>query len=191
MKKLISCLLALTMIFTMAACGNSDVKETQDPTDPAVVIESADKLLSAIWSDMTEDETYYVWGGDYNVMVEGDASLVSDEGFMTTTLHLPEELKGQVDHAASLIHGMNTNSMTSAAYCLAEGTDVAAFAKTLRDGIQSTQWMCGFPEQLYIATVGGYVLAVFGLTDNVSSIQNHFTSLYPTAEVLYSEAIEG
>lgn len=195
MKKLICALLALTMILALTACGTTAPEQTQaptaEPTEPELVIEGTDKLLSMIWADMSEDEKYYVGGGDTEHMVENDAGLVTDADYMTYNLHLPEELHSQVTEAASLVHGMNLNSMTAAVYRLAEGTDAAAFAQALRDSIQSTQWMCGFPEQLYIASVADCVLVVYGLSDNVASIEDHFTQLYPVAETLYKEAIEG
>ena len=198
MKKLFCALLALIMVLSLAACGSdagtpatTEPAATELPTEPAVVIEGADKLLSAVWADMGEDEKYYVGGGDYDNMVENDAGLVTNTDYMTGSLHMPEDLVSQADQVASLVHGMNANSMTTGAYHLAEGTDVAAFAQAMRDSIQSARWMCGFPEQLFIASVGGYVVVSFGLTDNIASIENHLTTLYPSAEVLYKEAIEG
>lgn len=200
MKKLICALLALTLTLALTACGTTAPEQTQtptaEPTEPGLVIEGTDKLLSTIWADMGEEEKYYVGGGDSEHAVENDAGLVTDADYMTYNLHLPEDLHSQVTEVASLVHGMNLNSMTAAAYRLTEGADAAAFAKELRAAIQSTQWMCGFPERLYIASVADCVLVVYGLTDNVTSIEGHFARLYPSAEELYAEplykeAIEG
>lgn len=210
MKKFMTIAMALALVVMMfAACANDDSGETTLDTsadisstieseaeaetteDATPAIEGADKLLSAVWADIAEDEKYFVSGGDMNNMVDGDAGLVTDTDYMIYNLHFPEELHASVDQVASLIHGMNANSMTTAVYHLTEGTDAATFAESMRDTIQSTQWMCGFPEQLYIASVGEYVLVSYGLTDNVAAIESHLTAVYPAAQMLISEAILG
>ncbi len=210
MKKFLTLAMALALLTAMlAACGNGDTNdttlgaqeqttlstepETTEPetTEAVAEIEGADKLLSAVWSDFAEDEQYFVGGGDMNNMVDGDAGLVADTDYMIYNLHFPEELHASVDQVASLIHGMNANSMTTAAYHLAEGTDAATFAQSIRDSIQSTQWMCGFPELLYIASVGEYVVVSYGLTDNVTAIETHLSAVYPQTQMLISEEILG
>lgn len=209
MKKTITLLTVLALMLTIfAACANSTdvettgstsgetpeettVETTEEATESEPMIEGADKLLSAIWADFAEDEKYYVGGGDYDNMVDGDAGLVTNTDYMIYNLHLPEEMHAQVDEVASLIHGMNANSMTTAAYHLAAGTDASAFAQGIRDSIQGTQWMCGFPEQLYVATVGEYVIVSFGLTDNITAIETHTATCFPNVEILFNEPIEG
>ena len=52
--------------------------------------------------------------------------------------------------------------------------------------------MCGMPEKLIIAVVGGeYVVAGFGINDAVTPFEAAFTATYPDAEMKYNEAIEG
>lgn len=212
MKKLLSLTLALAMLLTLAACGKAPEEATQpsatventqpapsteqttlptEQTGPVAAENGASQLLNAIWNAIPEEERYFVGGGDYDNTADGQAGVVLDPEYMTGQLHLPEDLTGQVSEAASLFHGMNLNSMTTAAYGLAEGTDTAAFAEALRSGIQQTRWICGFPEELLIASVDGYVLCSFGLTDNVAAIKSQLLALYPNAEILAEEAIAG
>ena len=65
-----------------------------------------------------------------------------------------------MDEAASLVHMMNANTFTAAAYH-ATG-DTAELAQQLRDNIMQRQWMCGFPDKQVVAVVDEYVVAVFG-----------------------------
>lgn len=204
MKKSISLLMVLALMLAMfAACANTDTEDTQgetteettaetteETTEAPVSIDGADKLLSSVWADFAEDDKFYVAGGDYDNIIENDAGIVTNSDYMTVSLHLPEQMHEQVDQVASLVHGMNANGMTVAAYHLASGTDVAEFAKGIRDSIQNTQWMCGFPELLYIASIGEYVVVGFGWTDNINAIATHTAAIYPTLEVLYNEPIE-
>ena len=90
-----------------------------------------------------------------------------------------------------MIHMMNANTFTCGVVHLTEGTDVAAFANTMRDAVQGNQWMCGFPETLVIASIGNYVLVAFGINDAMNPFQTHFAEAYPNANVLFNEAIAG
>lgn len=210
MKKTFSLLLVLSLMLALfAGCvdannpettvdANVNVSEetttepvTEEQTEATPVIENAEKLLNAIWSDIPEEEQFYVGGGDYDTMTENVAGTVTNNDYKTAALHMPEEMLDQADDVASLVHGMNANNMTIAAYHLASSVDTAAFASGMRDAIQSTHWMCGFPELLYIASVGEYVIVGFGLTENINAIATHTEALYPTVEVLYNELIDG
>ena len=98
----------------------------------------------------------------------------------------------KVDDAATMIHMMNANNFTGAVLHLNEGEDAAAFAATAKESIMNAQWMCGFPEKLVIADMGGnYLLVVFGLNDAVNPFEAKLTEAYASANVLYSEAIAG
>lgn len=183
MKKIISLLLVAIMAIALVACTNNNEDTTKTDAD-------ATQTLSAIWADLAEDEKYFVSGGDMvNNTVENDAGKVEDANFMTYNMLLPEELHSQVDDVASLIHGMNANSLTLGMYHLTEGTDEAEFAETMRSAIQGNRWMCGFPEQLFIASVDGFVLVGYGLTDNIESIKTHLASVYPNSTIICEEAI--
>ena len=58
--------------------------------------------------------------------------------------------------------------------------------------ISNNPWMCGMPEKMVIAIVGGeYVLAMFGINDAVNPFETKLAEAYPDAEVKYSEAIAG
>lgn len=187
MKKLVALLLAALMMVVLVSC-TQDEKQSDSPS--RVDHGSAAQVLSSVWADFSEDEKFYVWGGDYDTIIENDAGTVQSKDFMTYSLLLPENLYDQVDDVASLIHGMNVNSMTVGMFHLVESADIDAFAQTMRDAIQNKQWMCGFPDELYIANMDGYVLVGFGLTENMSAIQTHFNKLYSNVQVLYQEPIQ-
>ena len=60
------------------------------------------------------------------------------------------------------MHMMNANTFTCGALRVKNGDDAAKLAEDLRDAIQNKQWMCGFPDKLVIATLGNYVVSVYG-----------------------------
>ena len=111
---------------------------------------------------------------------------------LTWNLLIPEAEIANVAEAATMIHMMNANTFTCGAVRLVEGADVEAFANTMRDAIQNNQWMCGFPENLTIAVIGGeYVVIAFGVNDAMTPFKAHLAQAYADAEVLFNEAIAG
>lgn len=223
MKKLIALSLAAVMALSLVACGNNDgttttqtpssstsapettapsttAPSTTAPAEPVKTPESSLAFLEEIWTpwsvvinEIPEDDRPYFGGGDWTAPVEYAPGTVTEKDFMTVNMHLPENATEQVDDVASLYLVVNANSLTVSAYHLVEGIDVAAFAKNFRDELLGVHWMCGFPEKLFIASIGDYVLVGYGLEDYMSSVENYFTALsaeYPAAEVLYNEFFE-
>ena len=199
MKKMLAMLLAALMVMSMVACGNTEPAENKDTTpettvaptteatEAPAVAESALEILETVWALFGEDQ-FYVIGGDFDAMVDGAPGkvAVTNVDFLTGNLIVPAEQTANITDAASLIHGMNANTFTCAAYAVA---DVNAFATAMQSAIQGNQWICGFPEKLLIAEVGGYVVVVFGHGDAVNPFQANLAEAYPTANILIDEAI--
>ena len=193
MKKLIAMLLALTCVFGLVACGGNATNNNETPETTVEVIKPASALevLEKTWAAVEEDSKFPVMGGDFENLVDGAPGNYSltDEG-LSSTLLIPEAEIANVDEAASLVHGMMLNNFTFGAYHVTG--DVAAFVEAMHTAITGNRWMCGMPEKLIIAVVGGeYVVAGFGINDAVAPFETAFTATYPDAEMKYNEAITG
>ena len=199
MNKLFALILVLAMALSMAACTSNKPTETttaptteattEATTEPAVVIESATEILENVWALFGEDEKFFTMGGDYEAMVDNAPGAVKDTGFMNGTLLVPEAELANVTDCASLVHGMMLNNFTCGAFKV---TDAAAFAETMHSVISTNPWMCGMPEKMVIATIGGeYVVAMFGVNDAVNPFEEKLVAAYPDAVIAYSEAITG
>ena len=199
MKKLFALVLAFALALSMAACapaGSNDTTppttteptETTETTEAPVVIASAVEILETVWAQFGDDEKFFAMGGDFDNMVDGapGAVNVASTDFLTGNLIVPADQTANITDAASLIHGMNANTFTCGAYAVA---DVQAFADAMKAAIQGNQWMCGFPEKLVIASVGGYAVVMFGHGDAVNPFQEKLVASYPTTEILVDEAI--
>lgn len=189
MKKLIAMLLVLTMAMGLAACGTSGTEDKGNVNVPASALE----ILEKTWGAVAEDSKFYVMGGDMNNMVENAPGTFDpkDEG-ITGTLLVPAEQAANVDQAASLMHGMLANNFTCGVFHMAQGADAAAFAEAMHTAISTNPWMCGMPEKMLIAVVGGeYVLAAFGINDAMTPFETAFNAVYADADVKCSEAITG
>ena len=196
MKKIISLVLVAVMALSLVACGTKTPAETTPATTeaPAVTVESSLAVLESIWALYGEDEQFAVIGGNMESPVDGapgNYDMAYAEN-LTWNLLIPADQLANIDQAASMIHMMNANTFTSGVVHLTEGTDAAAFAQVMRDAIQGNMWMCGFPETLTVAVIGGeYVLIAFGINDAMNPFMTHFAEAFPGAEILFNEAIEG
>ena len=193
MKKILALLLAAVMVLSMAACGNNANTDETQATEAAETAASALEILETIWAKYGEDEKFAIIGGNMESAVDGapgNYDMAYAEN-LTYNLLVPADQLASVDQAATMIHMMNANTFTCGVVHLTEGTDVAAFANTMRDAVQGNRWMCGFPETLVIATIGNYVLVAFGVNDAMNPFQTHFAEAYPNANVLFNEAIAG
>lgn len=194
MKKLFALLLAVAMVLSMAACTKTDDNKNNDEnnTDPVNVPASALEVLETIWGKM--EAGFPIIGGNMESPVDGapgNYDMAYAEN-MTYNLLVPADQLTNITEAASAIHMMNANSFTSGVFHLAEGVTAADFAATMQSAVQNNQWMCGFPETLVIAAIGGeYVLVAFGVNDAMTPFQTALTAAYPEAEILYNEAIGG
>ena len=190
MKKLIALLLAGVMALSLVACGSSnDTKNDEPAGDQPAEITSALNLLETVWNDYSDDEKFSVIGGgpDAEQMVEDapGAFDLSDRSLAEYHLVLPET--AEVDEAASLIHMLNANTFTAAAYH-ATG-DAQALATTLRDAVQANRWMCGFPDKVAVAVRGEYVAVVFGAEDLVDAFASRLNGIFGM-ELAYDEAVQ-
>lgn len=174
MKKFVSMMLSALLVLSLAACGSKDNTSGDKPAAPT----SALNILETVWNTYDEDEKFAVAGGDFSeTNAREDAPGVfdlKDRALVDSELGLPET--AAVDEAASLVHMMNANTFTAAAYH-ATG-DTAELAQQLRDNIMQRQWMCGFPDKLVVAEVSEYVVTVFGADELVDTFMTHLNGIY-------------
>lgn len=189
MKKIMSMLLVLTMaVSLLAGCGEKN--------DPAAVKTSALEVLETIWAsynkNASDDMKIPVSGGNpEEPVMDGPGKVdVTNTDTLSFTLNLAADLHAKVDDAASMMHMMNANTFTAASYHVAAGTEISEFTAAAADGIKNTQWICGFPEQLVVATVNGeYVVVAYGAADLIGQFKNEIKAAYPEAVIAVDESL--
>ena len=191
MKKFVSMMLALVMLLSLTACGGNAAEPTTAATEAVVAgPASALEVLETVWAQYGEDEKFAVIGGSMAAPVDGAPGNydLADEN-ITYSLLIPAEQLANVTEAASMIHMMNANTFTCAAYKLS-GVSAADFGAAMKDAILNNQWMCGFPDSLLIRAIGDqYVVVAFGVSDAMTPFETHLTAVYPGAETIASEPI--
>ena len=185
-KKLGIILLSIIMIGALAGCSASADKSGAVKAD----IASCEDLLNQVWDTFEEDEKFAAYGGDFAHLADGKAGAfdMSDEEALVYTLLIPQESIGLVDEAASLIHMMNANTFTSAAFHLKDTAQTQELVDALKNNIMNTQWMCGFPDTLNIFVVNGeYVVSAFGNAEIMENFKTKLVEVFGDSAVVTVE----
>lgn len=187
MKKIIAMLLAVMLVASMAACGGNGTPAATEPKVEAPA--SALEILETVWASYGEDEKFFCYGGlageNMTENAPGKVDVTDTEG-MGFTLLLPAEQAGNIDDAASLVHGMLANNFTCGVFHVTGDTQL--FAEAMKNAVFGNQWMCGMPEKVLVTVIGGeYVLVAFGIGDAITPFQAKLTAAYPEAQQLYFE----
>lgn len=187
MKKLVAVMLMLTLTMGLTACGGEKVSDTtKDDTEGKTAVD----IFTDVWAAYGEDEKFAISGGDYENMISDAPGTVdvSNAEALNVLLGFPTESAELVDDGASMMHMMNQNSFTASIYHVTDAENVQTLADALKETIMDRQWMCGFPEDLVIYSVGEeYVAAAFGLEENIDSFQSHLEETYESSVLLYDE----
>lgn len=165
---------------------SSEVVAAEKVSDPY-------EVLTKTWNNFADDEKFAAVGGDMTEehLTDGAPGKynLDDASTAEYALSLPSAQFDNVDSAASLMHMMNANTFTCAAFHVKEGVDVEEFTKTVRDFIQAKRWMCGMPDKVAVYVVGECVVSCYGYDDIMESFKNHLTEAYPDVSVAYYEDI--
>lgn len=179
-------IIAVVAVVAVAAivCGVIFLGGGNAPT--VEVADSAD-VLNKVVSTYAEEEKFFAMGGDFTNPVDNAPGIYSleDKESVVATLHISEDLIGQIDEAGSFMHAMNANTFTSAAFHLTDAKSAETFSTSLKDSITSTQWMCGIPEKLVMYTINGgeYVVYAVGAADLIDNFSAKLVAAYGEAAV--------
>ena len=209
MKKLFAIALAAVMLASLAACGNTpadtpdatdapdsnpSVTDSGDTTDEVVDAEapvSADvkpiDLLNTVWSGYAEDEKFAAAGGEN---MDGPGEMTGDFGSAETienVLLLPAADFEKVSDTACLMHMMNANTFTCGVYSVVDSADTETITSDIKDKIVNNQWMCGFPEKMFVATYNNCIISAFGNGEIMDMFKAKLTEAYPETEFVYEE----
>ena len=144
-------------------------------------------VLDAVVKAYGGDELFSMYGGNQeNAVMDGPGSFdISKTDELDYSLGLPQDQFANIEDAASMVHMMNANTFTGAAYRLKEGTDAGAFADSVKAGIMARQWVCGQPDTLLIINVDGrYVITAYGEKGIMETFKNKALEALDGAQVI-------
>ncbi len=217
MRKIISLIIAVYLISSMASCGGrnkvedmaSDITEkitdivgdmTGKETDKESAKEtdsdtakgsSSEELLARVWDAIPEDDRPTIYGGDSANIINNrpGAFDISMTDELDVTLAFPMAHVGNIDDAASMVHMMNANTFTGSAYKLKNGVSADTFAADFKKTIGDRKWVCGFPECFTVIEAEGHVICAFGGRSLVETFRDSAKNTLSGARVIMTEDI--
>ena len=178
MKKILAIVMALVLVLSFASCGgnNTETSSTPDTSSTETVTgKTSLDVLNDLWAAYPDEDKFFVAEEGmepFSPFVEPAAFEYEAVEEIDNFLGFPASEGAKVKNVAFFMHMMNANSLTVAAVQL-EGADMTAVANAIKDNIMNRQWMCGFPERLYVVSVGDVIVYAFGLA-GYSDVQGDF-----------------
>lgn len=185
-KRAVMFLLAAVMSLALAGCGdkqNASQEQGSAESQYAEALEVMNKVIEVY----SEDEMFAMYGGDQeNAVMDAPGKFdISKTEELKNTLGLPEELASDIEDAASVVHMMNANTFTGAAYRLKDEVDMNDFADSVKAGVMETQWLCGQPDTLIVLNVDGrYVITAYGEAEIIEVFKENALSVFRDAQVI-------
>lgn len=185
MKKLTTIFLAAMIIVTLIGCGNKD-SNGGNQGGQSKYTESLD-VLKEVVKVYKEDQLFAMYGGNQeNAVMDAPGKFdIGKTEELDITLGLPKSQTANIEDAASMVHMMNANIFTGAAYRLKSSVNMNDFAEAVRTNILAKQWMCGQPDTLIIINVDGtYVITAYGESEIMQIFKNNALSALSGAQVI-------
>lgn len=191
MKKTAALFLTVMVIFALSGCSKQNKTEGDQGSGQVKYAEALD-VLHAVKDVYAEDDIFAMYGGDQeNAVMDAPGGFdITKTEELENMLGLPADQIANIDDAASMVHMMNANTFTGAAYRLKDGQDINAFADAVKAAILDKQWICGQPDTLIIINVDGkYVITAYGASELIETFKNNALSALDGAQMITEASI--
>lgn len=192
-KRAVMFLLAAVVSFALAGCGDKRSDSGTEQESAESEYKEALDVLKEVVKAYGEDEIFAMYGGNQeNAVMDAPGKFdISKTEELKNTLGLPEDLVSDIDDAASMVHMMNANTFTGAAYRLKDDVDMNDFADSVKSGVMETQWLCGQPDTLIVINVDGrYVITAYGEAGIIQVFKENALSVFRDAQVITEAPIQ-
>ena len=174
MKKLISMLLALTVVFCLAACGGNNTPATEAPTAapteapteaPVVKVEGT---LEELLNKIVEKQPVEFMGGTLPI----DLTDTSDDGKWVVKNYTGLDSADSITEAAFFEPMMGSIPYSMVAVRVADGADIKTVAEGMKNGIDQRKWICVEADDLQVVSYGDVVLLIMVGSDTGMTSQS-------------------
>ena len=153
MKKMISALLALVMVFCLTACGGNNTPATEAPTEAAVKVEGT---MEELLYKMIEIVPVEFMGGAMAL----DLTDTSEDGLWMIKNYTGLSGADSISEAAFYEPMMGSIPYSMVMVRVNEGADVAAVAEEMKNNIDQRKWICVEADDLQVASYGDVVMLI-------------------------------
>ncbi|MDE7311902.1 MAG: hypothetical protein K2N87_09880 [Eubacterium sp.] len=187
------CAAALFLCFSICGCGSRQ-GGAENSQGQASIYDAPLDILEKIIAAYEGNELFAMYGGDseHAVMDAPGSFAVSNTQELDAVLGVPESQWQNLEEAASVVHMMNANTFTGAAYRLKDSTDQHAFAEAVKANLLKKQWVCGQPDTLLVIQADEkHMLTAFGDATLIQTFQNHALSVLKGSKVVIEAPVTG
>lgn len=150
MKKMICAILALSLVFALAACGGSKPEET---TAPVANIEGT---MEELLNKVIEQRPVEFSGG----VIPIDLTDTSEDGAWAIKSFTGLEDASQITEAAAYEPMIGSIPFSMVMVRTAEGADPKAVAEAMKSGVDPRKWICVEADDMKVAGVGDVVMLI-------------------------------
>ena len=162
MKKILSVMLALAMVLSMAACGG---KKTQETEAPAL---SVSGTMEELLNKTIEQRPVEFMGG----VIPVDLTDSSEDGLWALKSYTGLDSAEKITEAAAFEPMMGSMAFSMVLVRLAEGADGKAVAESMKSGIDTRKWICVEADDLKVAGFGDVVMLIMLNSDSGMTAQS-------------------
>ena len=162
MKRIFAMMLALTMLFSFAACGGKTTEPTTAPTAaPAAKVEGT---MEEVLNKIVEIQPVEFMGGTMPI----DLTDKSEDGLWNIKYNTGLDNADNITDAAVFGPMMGSMAFSMVAVRTAEGADVKTVAEGMKNGIDPRKWICVEADDLQVVSYGDVVMLI--MVDSTSGL---------------------
>ena len=163
MKKMIAMLMALTMMFSFAACGGAASQPaTQPTTAPTETVKNVEGTMEELLNKIIEIQPVEFMGGTMPI----DLTDKSEDGLWNIKYNTGLDNADNITDAAVFGPMMGSMAFSMVAVRVAEGADVKAVAESMKSGIDTRKWICVEADDLQVVSFGDVVMLIMVDSNN-------------------------
>lgn len=161
MKKMIAMLMALTMMFSFAACGGAAAEPTTAPTEAVKHVEGT---MEELLNKVIEIKPVEFMGGTMPI----DLTDTTEDGLWNIKYNTGLDNADNITEAAAFGPMMGSIAFSMVMVRTAEGADVKAVAEGMKTGIDPRKWICVEADDLQVVSYGDVVMLI--MVDSTSGM---------------------
>ena len=155
MKKIMTMLLALAMLFSFAACGSKTAATTPATTAPAAAA-TVEGTMEELLNKVVEIQPVEFMGGTMPI----DLTDKSEDGLWNIKYNTGLDNADSITEAAVFGPMMGSIAYSMVMVRTAEGADVKAVAEGMKNGIDPRKWICVEADDLQVVSYGDVVMLI-------------------------------
>ena len=162
MKKIVSMILAMALVLSLAACGG---KKNETAEVPSLKVEGT---MEELLNKTIEQRPVEFMGG----VIPVDLTDSSEDGLWALKSYTGMDSAEKITEAAAFEPMMGSLAFSIVMVRLADGADSKTVAVSMKSGIETRKWICVEADDLKVAGFGDVVMLIMVNSDSGMTAQS-------------------